>query len=107
MAEETELARARDLTEIEKKLNEKFNATTDEALFKEFVEHKMEALNQKALKLIRKNDKAFPHEPAEKDLTSYMDKQRAFNNKNRLLKAVNELHVKDPDMSKKDYERNL
>lgn len=67
----------------------------------------MKKLNLKAITLIQKSDKAFPHDKEEKDLKDYIDKQKAYLNKAAVVKAVNQLHVKDPEMGKKDLERNM
>jgi len=57
--------------------------------------------------VIREKDEAFPHEIEEKDLKSKIANWKALERKHEVLHAINQLHLKDPVMSKKDLINTL
>lgn len=107
----------REKSEIEKKLDEMFQATTDEVQYKnvsvsptnhkQFVVSKVQKLNAKTIELIRKSDKAYVHPVEEMDHRPLIDKWRASFAQKDLIHTINQLHIRDLTMVKRDLERNV
>ena len=56
---------------------------------------------------IKQTDKAFPHEAEEKNLKELINKRRGIQMRNDLIHTVNQLHVKDSQMVKRDLQNDI
>ena len=74
---------------------------------RDYLNTKMSRIFEKTAKIIWAKEEAFPHEVEEKDLKEKINKWKAVERKNEVLHAINQLHLKDPVMSKKDLMQSL
>ena len=75
--------------------------------YTQYLQTKMDKMNNRTLDDIRQYDDAFPHEHTEKDLKHIIEKRKAFFHKNEMMHAINKLHLKDPEMTKQDLQKDL
>ena len=112
-----EVPAPREKSEIEKKLDEMFHQATDDDQYKnvsdspthhkQFIVSKVQKLNAKTTELIRKSDKAYVHPAEEIEHGPLIDKWKAAFNKKDLIHTINQLHIRDLTMVKRDLERNV
>ena len=97
----------KELTEVEKVLDEKYQALELHEGFKIFLEGAFEKYNITKKQAIEKADKAWPHETADEvDLRPMIDKFEANQKATGIIHTINQLHVKDINFVKRDLKRN-